>query len=390
MIDETGYVRPTYDELLTLRIEEAKEFFGDDIDTSNSSPLGKYIRLGVKHLAEAFEGQEQIYYARFPHTATGQSLDRLMPFANISRNAATRAEHEIRLQGTPGYEVPAGFLVGTKGDETFFLVNPVVLDYGGVGYDCIVQCTEFGTVGNVPLGAITEIINPDANVKIVEHINIESLGEDKESDVDLRNRFDMAIEGSSSGTALAIRGAVMRVNGVRSCIVTENDTDSVDGDGRPPHSFEVYVHAPESARLGIAEAIYSKKPLGVPSYGTSSETITDVQGNDKVVYFTPVADTSLYIRLEVATDDEFELDGVEQIKTALMSYVNGLKAGEDVIYTNLYRYIHSVNGVKDTLTLTLSTNGSSYTVGNVTANKGEVIVLDTENISIEVSAYADR
>jgi uncharacterized phage protein gp47/JayE len=142
--------------------------------------------------------------------------------------------------------------------------------------------------------------------------------------------------------------------------------------------------------LGIAEAIYSKKPLGVPSYGTSSETITDVQGNDKVVYFTPVADTSLYIRLEVATDDEFELDGVEQIKTALMSYVNGLKAGEDVIYTNLYRHIHSVNGVKDTLALTLSTNGSGYAVGNITANKGEVIVLDAENISIEVSAYADR
>lgn len=389
MIDETGYVRPTYDELLALRIEEAKEFFGDDIDTSNASPLGKYIRLGVKHLAEAFEGQEQIYYARFPHTATGQSLDRLMPFANISRNNATRAEHLIGFVGNADYEIPVGFLVGTIGDETFYLVNPVKLDSEGKGQG-IVQCTELGTVGNVKLGTITEIINPDVNVTGISHDDIETIGEDKESDADLRDRFDVAIEGSSSGTALAIRGAVMRVNGVRSCIVTENDTDSVDEDGRPPHSFEVYVHAQESARLGIAEAIFSKKPLGVPSYGTTSETIVDVQGNDKIVYFTPVADTPLHITLKVATDDEFELNGVEQIKAALMSYVNHLKAGEDVIYTNLYRYIHNVAGVRDTLELKLSTDGSTYYAGNVIADKGEVIVLDVENIKVEVSAYADR
>lgn len=91
MVNEQGYYRPTYDELLAGRIAQAQELFGEDIDTSNASPLGKFIRLSVQDLADAYEAQEIIYYSRFPHTATGQNLDRLMPFAGITRNPATRA-----------------------------------------------------------------------------------------------------------------------------------------------------------------------------------------------------------------------------------------------------------------------------------------------------------
>ena len=94
-VNEKGYIRPTYDELLEARIAQAQELFGDDIDTSDASPPGKFIRLAVQDLADAYEAQEIIYYARFPNTATGQNLDRLMPFAGISRNPATRASHTV-------------------------------------------------------------------------------------------------------------------------------------------------------------------------------------------------------------------------------------------------------------------------------------------------------
>lgn len=388
MINETGYVRPTYDELLELRIEQAKELFGDDIDTSNASPLGKFIRLAVQDLADAFEVQEQLYYGRYPHTATGQDLDRLMPFANISRNVGMRAEHLINFTGKAGYRIPVGFLVGTTGDETFYLVNPVTLDASGTGQG-VVQCTEIGTVGNVQLGAITEIINPDANVSSIAHADIEVLGEDSESDVDLRKRFDVAIEGSSSGTASAIRGAVMRVNGVKSCVVVENDTAS-QLNGLTPHTFAVFVHAPESAKDEIANAIYSKKPLGVGCAGTTFGYAKTPHGTLIQVKFSFVTETVLHIKIQVATNSDFELDGVEQIKTALLGYVNSLKAGEDVVYANLYKYLFGVAGVKDVPQLTLSTDGSSYTAGNVIAGQNEVIVLSANNINVEVSDYADR
>ena len=388
MINEKGYLRPTYEELLERRIEQAKALWGDDVDTSNSSPLGKFIRLAVQDLADAFEVQERLYYGRYPHTATGHDLDRLMPFANITRNAATRAEHRIIFQGEPYYTIPAGFLVGTKGDETFYLVNPLELDYGGVGFG-IVQCTEFGAIGNVQLGSITEIINPDANVLMITHENIETIGEDGEADADLRKRFDIAIEGSSSGTALAIRGAVMRVNGVKSCVVVENDTDG-SVNGIPPHCFETFVHAPETLSDEIASAIFSKKPIGIMAHGTTRGVAILPDYTARAVSFSYVSVKNLCINVNVATNSDFELDGVEQIKTALLGYVNSLKAGEDVIYTSIYKYLFSIAGVKDVPQLTLSTDGSSYSTWNVIAGQNEVIVLSAANVKVEVSEYADK
>ena len=389
MIDERGYVRPTYDELLEERIALAKELFGESIDTSNASPMGKFIRLWVDEFAKVYEDNEQVYYARFPHTATGQSLDRLMPFANITRNPATRAEHIIKFTGDVGYEVPIGFLVGTTDEVEFYLVNAVTLDENGIGQG-IVQCTELGTIGNVILGSITEIINPDASISGIEHVDIERLGEDTESDTALRERFDIAVAGSGSGTGVAIRGAVMRVGGVKGCIVIENDTNETDAEGRPAHSFEVYVYGPETVYPDIAQAIFSKKPIGITSYGSTSAIATDAQGNEKAINFSPVIEVTLYIKLSVTVDSYFEINGIEQIQNSLYNFINSLKVGEDVIYTSLFGYVHRVAGVRNVPALTLSTDGATYSTGDILLNHREVATVNVVNISVEVSDYADR
>ena len=387
-INDQGYLRPTYDELLAARIALAQELFGEDIDTSNSSSLGKFIRLSVQDAAAQYEENEISYYSHFPHTATGQSLDRLMPFASISRNPATRAEHEVKFTGETNYTIQVGFLVSTTEDEEFYLVNPVTLDENGEGTG-VVQCTELGTVGNVPLGSITEIVNPDANVLTVVHTGVETLGEDTETDVELRARFDIALSGSGSGTASAIRGAVMRINGVGSCAVVENDTNSVDTAGRPAHSFEVYVHAPESLDQEIAEAIFSKKPVGIPTYGSVSNVVFDVAGNEKTIYFSRVAELAVHIKVTIAKDTHFEIDGVEQIKTALAEYVNGLNSGDDVIFANLYKHIFGVAGVKDVTSLSVSADGSTFKSENIKVGTNNIARLDVANITVEVTSYAD-
>lgn len=388
-VNEKGYIRPTYDELLAARFQLARELFGDDIDISNSSPLSKFIRLSVKDLADAYEAQEIIYYARFPHTATGQSLDRLMPFAGITRNPATRAEHSIKFTGTANHSIEVGFLVGTTGKEEFYLANPLVLDEAGTGIG-IVQCTELGTSGNVQLGAITEIINPDSNVLTIEHMNVELLAEDEETDAELLKRFEIAIEGSGSGTAAAIRGAVMRVAGVNSCVVVENTSDQINEKGIPAHSFETFVFAPSTEDQDIADAIFSKKPLGVKAHGSVNVTVVDVSGGSNNVAFSRVTEKVVRIKITIATDASLEIDAEEKIKTALLQYVNRLSAGEDVIYTRLYKDIFAIAGVKDVTSLTLSTDGITYSIGNITVEQREVATLSAENIIVEVTAYEDN
>lgn len=388
-VNEYGYLRPTYDELLEDRITLARELFGEDINTEENTALGKFIRLSVQDLATAYEAQEIIYYSRFPHTATGQSLDRLMPFAGISRNAATRAEHLIEFTGTAGYEIEPGFLVGTTGDEEFYLVNPVTLDENGIGSGTV-QCTVLGEFGNVALGAITEIVNPSVDVTAVRHIAVETIGKETETDAELRDRFDVAIKGSGSGTSTAIQGAVMRINGVTGCLVVENATNSTDADGRPPHSFEVYVYAPDELDQEIADTIFSKKPLGIQCVGDVSVNVSDIAGATQVVKFSRVNEVVIYIKATVAVDGDFELDGVEQIQTALADYVNALSTGDDVIFASLYKYLFGVTGVRDVTALGLSTDGSAYNASNVIMGANAIARASAANILIEVTDYADR
>lgn len=78
VLTDKGFQRPTYDDLLTRQENRAKTLFGEDIDTSSQSILGKYIRLNVEDLAECYELLEEIYYAIFPGSARGQSLDRAL------------------------------------------------------------------------------------------------------------------------------------------------------------------------------------------------------------------------------------------------------------------------------------------------------------------------
>lgn len=387
-LDEKGFLRPTYDDILQSRIVQAKELFGEDIDTSEHTALGKFIRLSVYDLAKAWESLELCYYARFPNTATGASLDRLCPFAGISRNPATYAEHTVAFTGEADFNIPVGFLVGSATGVQFYVVNGITLDENGAGSG-VVACTEAGEIGNVPLGAITEIVNPDASVFSVKHTDITLLGEDLESDVDLRERFTLAISGSGSSSAESIRGQIMRITGVKNCIVVENAEAVEDADGRPPHSFECFVTAPENTDAEIAQAIFEKKPLGIKAYGSTTVAVTASNGKEVEISFSHTEEIQIHIKMSIAKDERFVEDGANLIKTALIEYIDNLGIGVDVVYTALFAKIHGIEGVRETKALTISSDGSTFGTSNISISAAQTAVVSAENITIEVSDYGD-
>ena len=96
---DTGYIRPTYEEILAEKIQRTKEIFGENISTDEKTPLGKFLRINAYDQAQEYEDIGAVYFARFPNTATGESLDRLCVFGGISRNPATEAQHTIQVYG---------------------------------------------------------------------------------------------------------------------------------------------------------------------------------------------------------------------------------------------------------------------------------------------------
>jgi len=373
-LTDKGYQRRTYADILSEKERRAKELLGEDIDTSDQSVLGKYLRVNAYDQAIAEEEIEQVYYSRFPNTASGQSLDRLMVFAGISRNPASAAEYRVRFTGKAGYVISAGFLVATDTELTYWTIQDYTIGSDGT---CLAEvcCSDTGTVGNLAsAAAISRIVNPDANVDAVAGVEIINAGIDEESDTELRKRFAAAVSGAGSGNTNAIRAALLRIPGVQFAAVIENETDGEDGSGRPPHSFECYVQGGEGKRQEIAQAIFDKRPVGIQTWGNESVTITDLSGNARVVRYTYAPEITVSVYIQIRTNASFPDDGKDQISTAVSNYINNLGIGNSLVLSTLYGYIYSVPGVTEVTTLKLSTNGGAYSTDNITVPQYGTVV----------------
>lgn len=379
-LTETGFVRRTYDDILNAKIEKAKELFGQDIDTSEQTPLGKFIRINAYDQALAEEEIELVYYSHFPSTAKGQSLDRLLVFAGISRTPATAAAYKVKVTGQPGYTVPIGFLVGTDTDLTFYNVEDTVIGENGT-CTITVHCTETGTIGNVSATAINNIVNPDANIASASGTEYVSDGTNRETDAELRERFKGAIQGVGSCNEAAIRSALLRVPTVTSAIVIVNYTLETDSDGRPPKSFECYVNGGGNYRQEIAESIFSKKPIGVKTHGQESEAVIDSGGYSHEIKFSYCQQIVMDVAITVKVNTKFEQSGAADIENNVREHINGLGIGEAVIPSAIYGHIYSVEGVKEVTGLSISSAGVSYS-GNLALEAWQIAQCGTVTVSV--------
>lgn len=367
-LTEKGFQRLTYDDVLNTQIERAKLLFGDDIDTSEKSVFGKILRLYCLDAAENQEYTESVYLSAFPNTASGVSLDRLCPLVGISRNPATYAQHEIEITGTAGETIEMGFLV-SAGDIVFHTVDNYVIGNTGT-VTAIVECNEVGTIGNVAIGDINTVVNPTAYVTAIEHTDITMIGSEIETDYELRTRFQTAVSGIGSGTLEAIRGAVLRVTGVKTVLIEENATNETVN-GIPPHSFLCYVHAPTSAQQAIAEAIFSKKPLGISSEGDVVSTVTDISGTEHTVKFSWTKEVNIYVKCSIDVSNGNTAEIVQEIKDSIVNKISAYTNGQDVTATSLYSNIY-VDGVTDVTSLTISSDGKTYSTSAISIANNQV------------------
>lgn len=364
-LTSTGYLRRTYDEILNDKITKCEELFGADINTDENTPLGKFIRINAYDQSLIEEEAEAIYYSIFPNTASGTSLDRLCVFVGITRNPATFAQYKVKITGVADTVVPVGFLVKTSDDVEFATIEEVVVASDG-NVEVTVECMESGEIGNVNFSDIASIVNPISDIESVIGTSVVTIAKEVESDYDLRRRFNNAKEGIGSCNETAIRAALLRIPTVNSASVIVNESDETDAEGRPPRSFECYVSGGEDYYQEIATTIFEKKPVGIRTHGSISETITDDGGYSHTIKFSHVDDVDVCVNVAILTDSKFEGHaGHAEIKSNLENYINSLGISKKLILSSLYGYIYSVTGVKEVTDLELSTDGTNWSTENI-------------------------
>lgn len=394
MLDRDGFKRKTYDELLTDMSAKAKEGFGADANVSERAFLGILLRIMAWFLSLAWMAIEQVYHGAYRKSAEGVQLDKLLPFAGITRNLEEYAYGQVTLTGTPLHTIDSGFLVGRMNSEiTYETIGSITLDSNGMGTVDIV-CTEIGSVGNAPIGTITEIINPDANITSV--INAEKVegGREKETDAEARARANITVEGIGNTTVNSIRSELLKLPNVRAARVIENTSMETDTFGTPAKSVQSFVLGGIDEEIG--QTILDTKAGGIQAYGTTLVTIKDISGEEQFIGFTRATEINLFARVIASVDGNFTENGVMEIKNALVDYIggvksdasliNGLNMGERVTHAKALSHFFKVVGVVDA-ELEFSVDGEIYIPENIDIALNEVAQIDFANIEVTTNVY---
>lgn len=391
-LSKTGFRRRTYEEILGEMIEDTKNEFGEDVNTSENGTLGKLLRIEARRYAKLEEEQEDTYYSAYKNTAEGVQLNRLSPYAGVRRLPAQYAEGPITIEGTPNYTVPIGFVVATEQDVFFQTIEPITLDGNGTGSGAI-TAQEFGAQANVEANKVTVIVNPDANVNSVSNPEPTANGREKETDFEFRDRMDIAVEGLGKATPPAILSALLNTKGVRAATIINNVTLTTDSYNTPGKSYQAFVLG--GTDEDIFETILNNGPAGIEPYGQVTGTATDLSGNQQPVGFSRAQEIRVYVCITIQKNNAFPKDGPDRIRSELVRYIGGrdksgskyagLNMTDDVTYNQLISRVLKIQGIDD-LSVELSKDGSSYSTGNISIDVQEVAQCDSTDIEVTINA----
>ena len=269
-------------------------------------------------------------------------------------------------------------------EDTFSIAITNNLTFEHIGSPVTFECTQTGAI-TPAIGDLTDIVTTYAGWDSVSNNVSANTGRLAESDTALRQRWNASLYTRSVGMTDSIASALMTLNGVTSAYVYENDTDSTDADGRPPHSIEAVVNGGETDEIGLA--IWQKKAAGIDTFGSQSVSVNDSQGFPHTINFNRPLVVPVYLRITVTEYPEEALPPNAQtmITEAVVNYGNSLTVGNDVILQRFMGAIYSAVSGIGYITITASTDGVTYSTNNISIDSRHVASFDATRVQVTIS-----
>lgn len=387
MLDKNGFHKKTYSELLDEMEVKAKELFGAETRLTSDGFFGIFLKLFAWFLSIVWELAERVYLSAFLSDAEGVQLDRIGGNSSITREPDKESDVSLLITGTPNFLVKTETQFTTESNISFMLIEDVLLDVNGTGSGQAV-CMIKGTDGNV--GANTIILQAEPIEEIISVTNplAATGGMNQEDDTQYRLSIRKGNEGKGSGTPNAIIAAVKEQKGVRSAVIRVNNTN-LEANGLPPKSFQVFTLGGDPN--DIAQAIFSKAPAGIESFGITKVTINDSGNNPHVIGFTTATIVNVLIEVTIKTDSSFPADRINQIRDEIIKVIggvssngttnSGLNMGDEVIIFQIEKAVGKVDGIIDA-SVKVGRDWQSLQSSNLTIEENEVAQIDIIGISV--------
>jgi len=386
----TGFDKKSQDQCLQDTKIDLWATVSSKLNLSSATPLGQIVGIFAEREAKLWDAVEATRDARNPNAAAGSSLRALVNITGTEAQSKTPTiTKACQVVVGAGFGAAPGDMVACLDtDPTARFANMATVSNPGGSpatltsdFVCLKPGSQPCPAGHLvviseSLSGWTSITNPTDGV----------VGLDDDDDVTLRARRESEIQTEGSTTADAIRSDVLKnlQSNITNCKVLANDSDAVDANGLPPHSFEVIARGlstDENASIALAKQILASKSATDTAIGNESEVITDADGNDHVIGFSWVTDQDVYLIVNIAIiDDEFPADGDTQIKNAIVSLL--FDPGQHVVARKLEAVAFSVAGVDDVPSLYLDFAPSPTNTANLPIGARSIAKFDTGRIVV--------
>ena len=392
VLNQNGIQIKSLNEILTNLENGLKTIYGDDINLEQNSPDGQLVNIISQSIIDIKELIVDVYNSFNPDTASGRVLDERVAINNITRKGGTytitnvdvTVDRTVSLQGLDeDFNNPdgTGYTVQDDSGNEFILIDSVTIEAGthSLGF----RAKDIGEVSTT----IGTIINPVTVVLGVVDIENTSgalqVGEDLETDAQLRVRRASSTANGSNGYLNGLLGVVLELDGVTDGKVFENVTNVEDANGIPAHGIWLIVEGGSIA--DIANKIYDKKSYGANMKGDVTYDIDTPSGGVFTAKFDRPTPEDLYIRFDLKPTREdviFDLEAIKQSIVDKLSYSIGQFAETSKITVLALEAINDNGGNGVPINVEISIDNMTWEDYLETSNLDSKFVIDVANIDI--------
>lgn len=386
-VTASGISAPDYQTILSTITEYFQQIYGTDAYLEPDSKDGQLVALVALAVHDANNTVIQVYNSFSPSSGMTDALTRNVKINGIARKAATNSTVDVTLTGTAGTTITNGAVRDANG-IIWNLPATVTIDTSGA-VTVTATCANSGAVAAVA-GSITKINTPTRGWTAVSNANAATVGTAAETDAQLRIRQAQSVAIPSLTPFDAVDGAIANVTGVTRHKLYENDTGSVDSNGIPAHSIAAIVDGGDVT--AIAQTIRGKKGQGVSTYGSTTVTVPDKYDNPHAISFSRPTNVPIYIAITLKVFTGYTTQIGEQIKQAIVDYINSLTIGDDVLLSRLYSpaNLGVVSGGNskyyDINALTIGRAAGSLAAANIVIAFNESASCSKSNIALTVTS----
>lgn len=326
-----GISAPDYQTVLDTITGYFQQIYGSDAYLDPDSKDGQMVALVALAIHDANNTAISVYRSFSPATALGDALTSNVKINGITRRAATNSTVDLLLTGTVGTTITNGSVRDTN-SVVWNLPATVVIGTDGTVV-ATATCANSGAVAAVA-GSVNGINTPTRGWASVTNPLAATVGVAEETDAELRVRQSQSVALASLTPFDAVDGAIANVEGVTRHKLFENDTETTDANGLPPHSISAIVEGGDATE--IANTIRSVKGQGVSTYGTTAVIVTDKYGNPYIIRFSRPVDVPVYVSITLKALTGYSSEVGDEIKAAVASYINSLAIGDSVLLSRVY------------------------------------------------------